>query len=114
MRIRDIAAMLSFVLLLELNAARAEVRLAPCVGSNMVFQRDVPARLVGWADAGEPVTVKLGGQVVGKAVGKGQEKDQAWTVTLPVRKQRVSVSSPVRRSDAISASSCTLSRSNSV
>jgi hypothetical protein len=66
--------------------ARAELRLAPCFTSNMVIQRDVPARLVGWADAGETVVVKLGQEVVGRATGKGHDKDACWTVALPVQK----------------------------
>jgi sialate O-acetylesterase len=70
--------------LLSLNIACAEVYLAPVFGSNMVLQRDVPARLVGWADAGETVVVKLGGQVVGNVVGAG--KDKPWTIMLPVQK----------------------------
>jgi sialate O-acetylesterase len=86
MRTSPIIALLVAILSLGLNAARANVRLAPCFGSNMVIQRDLPARLVDWADAGETVTVKLGGKVVGNVAGKGQEKDQAWTVILPVQK----------------------------
>jgi sialate O-acetylesterase len=86
MRTSRIATLLIVVLLIGLDAARAEVRLAPCFGSNMVLQRDVPAKLVGWADAGETVAVKLGGQIVGRALGKGQAKDQAWTVILPTQK----------------------------
>jgi sialate O-acetylesterase len=52
----------------------------------MVIQRDVPARLVGWADVGETVVVKLGQEVVGRATGKGHDKDACWTVALPVQK----------------------------
>ena len=48
----------------------------------MVLQRDVPAKISGWADEGEVVVVKLDNQVVRKAVGAGPEK--AWTVTLPM------------------------------
>ena len=86
MRMSSIATFLIATVWLGLNVTRAEVRLAPCFGSNMVIQRDVPARLVGWADAGETVTVKLGGQVVGNVIGKGQEKDKAWTVILPAQR----------------------------
>jgi len=62
----------------------ADVRLAPVFGSNMVLQRDAPAKLVGWADVGEQVRVELCGQVVGQAVGAG--KDTPWTVLLPAQK----------------------------
>lgn len=86
MRVKLLAVALMSVLCPSLNDAYADVRLAPCFGNNMVIQRDVPARLVGWADAGETVTVRLGGVVVGKAVGKGPDKDQSWTVVLPMQK----------------------------
>lgn len=62
----------------------ADVHLAPVFGSNMVLQRDVPAKLVGWAEVGEMVTVKLGEKVVGQVAGTGKEKP--WTVLLPVQK----------------------------
>jgi len=65
-----------------ISHAGAEVRLAPVFSSNMVLQRDVPAKISGWADAGETVVVKLGDEVVGSTLGAGQEK--SWTVTLPV------------------------------
>ena len=45
------------------SAVKADVHRAPPFGSNMVLQRDVAAKLVGWADAGEAVSIKLGGQV---------------------------------------------------
>jgi sialate O-acetylesterase len=64
--------------------AGAEVSLAPVFSSNMVLQRDVPAKISGWADAGEAVVVKLGNQVVGNAVGAGLERP--WAVTLPALK----------------------------
>jgi sialate O-acetylesterase len=61
--------------------AMADVSLAPCFTSNMVLQRDVPARLSGWADEGEQVRVKLGDRLVAETVGKGP--DTAWVVNLP-------------------------------
>ncbi|MEI6644552.1 MAG: sialate O-acetylesterase [bacterium] len=69
--------------LVTLDNAFGEVRLMPCFSSDMVLQRDVPAKIAGWADAGEAVVVKLGNQVVGKTVGAGTN---AWSVTLPVFK----------------------------
>ena len=47
------------VLLLAASFAGAEVRLPALVGSHMVLQRDVPARVWGWAAPGETVTVAL-------------------------------------------------------
>jgi sialate O-acetylesterase len=67
-----------------LNVACAEVHLSHIFGSNMVLQRDTPARLNGWADVGEKVVVKLGDQVVGNVVGAG--KDKPWIVRLPAQK----------------------------
>jgi sialate O-acetylesterase len=67
-----------------LTIACADVHLAPVFGSNMVLQRDVQAKLSGWADAGEKVVVKLDGRVVGSAVGAG--KDKPWLVRLPAQK----------------------------
>jgi sialate O-acetylesterase len=60
----------------------ADVRLSPCFSSDMVLQRDVPVWLTGWADAGEPVRVKIGGQVVAETAGQGS--GSLWTVVLPV------------------------------
>jgi sialate O-acetylesterase len=39
--------------------AHADVRLSSLISDNMMFQRDVPARVWGWADRGEKVTVRL-------------------------------------------------------
>lgn len=60
--------------LIGANRVGADVHLAPPFGSHMVLQRDVRAKLAGWAEAGEIVTVKLGGRVLGKVVGEGREK----------------------------------------
>lgn len=59
----------------------ADVRLSPCFSSDMVLQRDVPVRLTGWADAGEPVRVKIGGRVVAETAGQGS--GSLWTAVLP-------------------------------
>ena len=79
-----ILTLLSLAFLGGLSIARADVRLAPVFGSNMVLQRDVQAKIAGWADSGEAVVVKLGDKVIGKVIGEG--KDKPWTVTLPVMK----------------------------
>ena len=70
----------SLMLLLPWFCA-AEVGLSPCFSSNMVLQRDVPVRLTGWADAGERVRVKIGGEVVAETVGQGP--GSLWTAVLP-------------------------------
>jgi len=44
--------------------SRAEVRPARVFGSHMVLQRDQPVPVWGWADAGEPVTVRFAVQEV--------------------------------------------------
>jgi sialate O-acetylesterase len=66
------------------NDACGAIRLVSVFSSNMVLQRDVPAKISGTADVGETVAVKLGHQVVGAAVGAGPEK--SWAITLPVLK----------------------------
>ena len=58
--------------------AYADVKLPAAFGDHMVLQRDVPVPVWGWADAGERVTVTLGGQsrsVTADASGK-------WSVRL--------------------------------
>ena len=65
-------------------STRAAVILPPIFGSNMVLQKDEPINLWGWADAGEKVTIKLGGVVVATAVGAGKEKP--WQAQLPAQK----------------------------
>jgi len=72
---------LSFLFVLWPLPGFAEVRLSPCFSSNMVLQRNVPVRLTGWADNGEPVRVRLGERVVAETVGLGLQTP--WTVTLP-------------------------------
>jgi len=62
----------------RLDVSCAEVRLAPCFGSNMVLQRDVPARVGGRADVGAEITVEFAGQ---KKTAKA-DQDSQWLVTL--------------------------------
>jgi sialate O-acetylesterase len=47
----------------------------------MVFQRDAPIRVWGWADPGTTVNVSLGEEPVGTTAGE----DGRWQVTLPAR-----------------------------
>lgn len=77
-------AFLAILPLPGLNLARGNVRLSPLISSNMVLQRDVPGKIIGWADVGEKVVIAMGAQTVGNAVGAGPEK--SWTVALPVLK----------------------------
>lgn len=65
---------------LMLGAARADVRLPSVIGDGMVFQRDVPVRLRGWADAGESIVVRMGGREVATTTAG---KNTTWSVTLP-------------------------------
>ena len=66
------------------NISYAEVQLAPVFGSNMVLQRDVPAKVGRLGRCKQKVVVKLGGLVVGNVVGA--RKDKPWIVRLPVQK----------------------------
>lgn len=68
----------------SLKDVHGEVHLAPGFGKNMILQRDIPAKVSGWADIGEAVVVKLGDQIVGQSVGEGPEKFR--TVILPILK----------------------------
>jgi sialate O-acetylesterase len=70
------------VLLLAASFAGAEVRLPALVGSHMVLQRDVPARVWGWAAPGETVTVALADGLPARATTGADGK---WTVDLPAR-----------------------------
>jgi sialate O-acetylesterase len=84
MKITSMGAAFMLLWSAGLNIASAEVHLAPVFGSNMVLQRDEPVKLVGWADVGEKIRVKIGGKVVESIVGGG--KDKPWIVRLPAQK----------------------------
>jgi sialate O-acetylesterase len=58
--------------------ASAEVRLPRALGSDMVLQRDVPARIWGSADPGEDVAVRFAGQ---ERQARADERGR-WAVTL--------------------------------
>ncbi len=70
------------LLILGGSVARAEVRLPKIFTDNMMFQRDQPIRVWGWAEAGEEVHVTLAS---GKADTKADEKGQ-WAIELPALK----------------------------
>ncbi|GAA5121066.1 sialate O-acetylesterase [Luteolibacter yonseiensis] len=62
------------------GSALADVRLPSLFGDGMVLQRDEPVNLRGWADPGEEVVVRIGGNEAGTARGGD---DRSWSVTLP-------------------------------
>ncbi len=59
-------------------AARGDVKLPAIFGSHMVLQRDQKDRVWGWAEPGEDVTVKIGGQSHATKAGA----DGSWQVRL--------------------------------
>ena len=72
-----LAAVLLALLDMQAPAARGEVKLPAVFGSHMVLQRDQKDRVWGWADPGEEVTVKIGGQShATKAGADGSWPDQ--------------------------------------
>jgi sialate O-acetylesterase len=58
--------------------ARADVKLPAIFNSHMVLQRDQKDRVWGWAEPGEDVTVKIGGQSHATKAGA----DGSWHVML--------------------------------
>lgn len=64
------------------DAVQADVKLPNIIGSNMVLQREAPLPIWGWADAGEEVTVTLGGASAKATTGA----DGKWSVKLPAQK----------------------------
>lgn len=61
------------------GSTRADVRLAQIFGDGLVLQRDKPAAVWGWADAGEKVTVSFAGHEASTSA----DGDGRWRVTLP-------------------------------
>ncbi len=75
--------LLSFLCLLCINQALADVRLPRIFDSHMVLQRNKPIPVWGWADAGEKITVELSGSGINtqlKTVKAG--KDGKWILRL--------------------------------
>ncbi|MDR3309303.1 MAG: TIM barrel protein [Tannerella sp.] len=58
--------------------ALADVRLPQYISDNMIFQREAPVKIWGWAPTGEAVTVSINGQSQ-KATA---DKDGIWNVSL--------------------------------
>jgi len=75
---------LALVFLGNVISTRADVRLPAILGSNMVVQQDQPLQFWGWADPGEKITIKIGDQEVGSAVGQGTAP---WSVNIPPQKE---------------------------
>jgi sialate O-acetylesterase len=61
-----------------IHPADADVRLAAVFSDDMILQRGIEARVWGWADAGENVTVTFGGQNLSATAGR----DGLWGVKL--------------------------------
>jgi len=79
LRVARVGVLLTLMLALS-GLASAEVRLPALIGDNMVLQQGMDARLWGWADAGEPVTVS--GSWEGGAASTVTDSDGTWMVTL--------------------------------
>jgi sialate O-acetylesterase len=73
-----LAAVLLTLLDMQAPAARGDAKLPAVFGSHMVLQRDQKDRVWGWADPGEEVTVKIGGQSHATKAGA----DGSWQVML--------------------------------
>ena len=77
--------------------AAADVRLPKIFTDNMMFQRDMPVRVWGWADAGEEVSVALSGKTAttkADAVGK-------WKAELPALKEGESLELTVKGKNSL-------------
>ena len=73
-----LAAALLALLGFQPPTARGEVKVPAIFGSHMVLQRDQKDRVWGWAEPGEEVTVKIGGQSHVTKAGA----DGSWQVML--------------------------------
>jgi len=72
-----------FLVIAAALPAAADVRLPKIFTDNMMFQRDMPVRVWGWADAGEEVSVTLSGKTATtKADATGK-----WKAELPALKE---------------------------
>jgi len=71
-------AAVSLTIALAACVAPADVRLPAVFGDHMVLQRDTAVPVWGWAEAGEKVTVTLGGQTKTATA----DRDGKWSVRL--------------------------------
>jgi len=72
------AAFMILVAASTVSAVRADVCLHKVFGDHMVLQRDQPVRVWGWAEPGEEVTVRFGGQSLSDAADQHGD----WSVML--------------------------------
>ncbi len=79
---RTIVTSIAILAIVMSSSLMAAVRLPGFFNDNMILQRDIPAPLWGWADAGEEVTVEFAGQT--KTVKTGA--DGKWMVKLDAMK----------------------------
>ncbi len=75
---RALAAIFLVVVVCSSGVAAQSLRLPAVIGDHMVVQRDKPAPLWGWAEAGATVTVSMAGQSHETESGD----DGRWAVTL--------------------------------
>ena len=74
-----VAVLVAAPLLVSRGYVLADVRLPHIISEHVVLQREMPIRIWGWADAREPVTVKLGKLEAATIAGD----DRHWEVQLP-------------------------------
>jgi len=77
---KRIVSMVAMVMVLCASVAQADVWMPSVFSDNMVLQRGKPVPVWGWAEPGEKVTVKFGGQKMAATAGK----DGKWMVRLDV------------------------------
>lgn len=82
MRLASYLALCLALITLTGKRADADVRLPKIFGDQMVLQQEAPVRIFGFADAGEAVSVELGGQT---ATAKAGDNGR-WRVNLPAMK----------------------------
>ncbi len=88
-RMMRIAAVVSLAVAIQGGRAHADVKLPAVIGSHMVLQRDVEARVWGWADVGEQVTVTVGDKQMPTVTADAEGQ---WIVKVPAH----SAGGPVR------------------
>ncbi|MBT4482910.1 MAG: sialate O-acetylesterase, partial [Candidatus Latescibacteria bacterium] len=78
MRYFRIILLLTFLVLFYCAVSTADVKLSALISDNMVLQRGMNARIWGWADPGERVTVELSNSRKSTAAGN----NGSWSVEL--------------------------------
>lgn len=91
------ASLLARTVFAQITGRYGGLRLPAPYSDGMVLQRGVPLDIHGWADAGQMVTVSLGGDRVTVRTGR----DGKWKAVLPPRKEEtgltLTVSAPGRK-----------------